>query len=425
MNDRIRHRHTPRLTLALLAAISTCGFIDRVVMNVLAQPIKQEFQLTDTEVAMIAGLAFSALNALLGIWVARFAERGNRIRFVWIGTIAWSAATALCGLANGFVSLLLARVSVGVGEAVGLPAAASAVSDCFPREKRTTAVSVMQLAPPIGAFLGATFGGMIAQAWGWRHAFWIAAAPGIVLALLLIVFVREPERGRFDDPARIDEVPSFGAVLGRLWGWRSLRHLLIGSTVASAVGFGLNGFLAAWLTRRFGLNFGEAGIAVGLLTVPSILGVAGSGWLADRLGRRDSRWYPLIPGITLLASAPLYVAAVTQGAPAAAIALLGGAALVQYCYLGITAGMFQNMMHPRMRASSVAVTGLVYSVIGGGLGPLLLGRLSDHFAPDATPAGSAAGLGMALAVMAFGYLWAALHYLWATRYVREELARRI
>jgi len=357
MDQGTGRRHAPRLTLGLLAAVSTCGFIDRIVMNVLAQPIKLEFHLTDLEVALVAGLAFSALNALLGIAIARYAERGNRIRFIWIGTLAWSVATALCGLANGFVSLLLARVSVGVGEAVGLPAAASAVSDCFPRERRTTAVSVMQLAPPIGAFLGATLGGTIAQSLGWRYAFWAAAAPGALLALVLILAVPEPQRGRFDDPARADEVPPLGAVLGRIWGWRSLRHLLIGSTVASAVGFGLNAFLAAWLTRRFGLDFGQAGIAVGLLTVPSILGVAGSGWLADRFGNGDGRWYPLIPGLTLLASAPLYVAAVMQGAATAAIALLAAAALVQYCYLGITAGMFQNMMHPRMRASTVRPRG--------------------------------------------------------------------
>jgi MFS family permease len=191
------------------------------------------------------------------------------------------------------------------------------------------------------------------------------------------------------------------------------------------VGFGLNGFLAAWLTRRFGLDFGQAGVAVGLLTFPSIIGVSGSGWLADRLGRGDGRWYALIPGITLLAAAPLYVAATMSGSSGTAIALLAGAALVQYCYLGITAGVFQNMMHPRMRASSFAVTNLVYSVVGGGLGPLLVGGLSDRLAPAQTPAGSATGLGLALAVVTLGYVWAGVHYLWAARYLREELARPV
>ncbi len=134
-----QRRAAPRLTLGLLAAISTCGFIDRILMNVLAQPIKLEFGLSDFEVALLAGLAFALLNAVLGIWIARIAERGNRIRLVWIGTALWSLATAACGMAGSFTTLLFARVSVGVGEAVGLPAAASAVSDCFPREKRTTA----------------------------------------------------------------------------------------------------------------------------------------------------------------------------------------------------------------------------------------------------------------------------------------------
>jgi MFS family permease len=425
MEDGTGRRHAPRLTLGLLAAISTCGFIDRIVMNLLAQPIKVEFRLTDLQVAMIAGLAFSVLNAVLGIWIARFAERGNRIRFIWIGTLAWSAATAACGFANSFVTLLLARVGVGVGEAVGLPAASSAVSDCFPREKRTTAVSVMQLAVPLGAFIASIFGGMIAQAWGWRYAFWIAAAPGALFALLLLIFVPEPARGRFDDPARIDDLPSLLAVLGRIWNWRSLRHLLIGSTVASAVGFGLNNFLAAWLIRRFEFNLAQAGLAVGFLTLPSVAGVWCAGWLADRFGRSDARWYTWIPAITLLVSAPLYFIAATRTTPSVAIALLTGAALVQYCYLGITAGLFQNMMHPRMRASSTAINSLAYSVLGAALGPILVGTLSDHLAGATTPAASAAGLGMALALTALGYLWAALHYLWATRYVGAELARPV
>jgi MFS family permease len=416
-------RQAPYLTLALLAAIQTCGFIDRILMNVLAQPIKLEFGLTDFQVGLVAGLAFAALNALLGIWVARWAERNARIGLIALGTFLWSIATAACGLASSFVTLLLARIGVGVGEAVGLPATHSAVSDCFPKEKRATAMSVMLLAPPIGAFLGSAAGGLIAHAWGWRYAFWVAAVPGAILALLLMLLVTEPARGRFDNlGTKADEVPPLTAVLARIWQRRSLRHLLIGTTVASAVGFGLNAFMAAYLTRRYGFDFAQAGVAAGLLTsVPSITGVWGAGWLTDRLGRKDGRWYALLPGLALFAAAPLYVLAVTRDTAAGAIALLAASALVQYCYLGPTAGVFQNMMHPRMRASAAAVTTLVYSLVAGAIGPLLVGGLSDRFAPDATSSGSATGRMWAMAAVALGYIWGGLHLVWASRSLHEEL----
>lgn len=417
-------RNAPWLTLALLTAISTCGFIDRILMNVLAEPIKLEFGLTDFELSLLVGPAFAVLYAVLAIPMARVAERRRRLSLISIGTVLWSVATAACGMASNFVSLLLARVGVGVGEAVGLPATSSVVSDCFPREKRATAMSVMLLAPPIGAFLGSAAGGMIAQYWGWRDAFWVAAIPGGILALLVVLFLAEPERGRFDNlGAKTDEVPPLRAVLGRILGRHSLRHMLIGNTVAGAVGFGLNAFLAAYLTRRFGFDFAQAGIAAGLLTsVPSITGVYGAGWLADRIGRTDKRWYGLLPGIALLIAAPLYVLAVTRDTPGMAIALFAAAALVQYCYLGTTAGVFQNMMHPRMRASATATTGLVYSLVAGIIGPMLVGGLSDMLAPDKTPQGSATGLMWAMAAVALGYLWGGFHLIRASRKLPEELA---
>ncbi len=159
-----------------------------------------------------------------------------------------------------------------------------------------------------------------------------------------------------------------------------------------------------------------------IASLPASLSVIGAGWLADRLGRRDARWYGLIPGIALLITAPLYALAVTRDSAALAITLLTLCALVQYCYLGPTAGVFQNMMHPRMRASSSAFVNLIYSLVGGALGPLLIGALSDRLATGATPMGAAIGLSHAMAAMTLFYLWGAVHYLLATRYLREELA---
>lgn len=228
-------RDSPWLALTLLTAISTVGFIDRIVMNVLAVPIQAEFGLSDTQVGLLTGLAFSILNATLGIAIARYAERGNRLSLIAIGTLLWSIATAACGLVTQFTQLLLARIGVGVGEAVGLPAAQSVLSDYFPPEKRATAMSVFLLAPPVGAFIGSAGGGWVAQEWSWHVAFFIASIPGLMLAALAWWMIAEPPRGRHDREASA-EVPSIGAVLGRLLKLRSARQLLFGSTLASIVG---------------------------------------------------------------------------------------------------------------------------------------------------------------------------------------------
>jgi MFS family permease len=405
----------------VLAAISTCGFIDRVIMNVLVHPIKAEFHLSDTQVGLVGGFAFALLNVALGIWVARIAERRRRVTLIGIGTFLWSIATALCAATSSFATLALARIGVGVGEAVGLPSSQSVISDYFPKEKRTTAISVLVLAPPIGAFVGLTGGGMVAQEYGWRAAFLIAAAPGFLLSAMVLLTVAEPERGRHDAlGADGDRIPSFGAVLARMWGRHSFRHLLIGSTIASVAGFGVNLFLTTWFVRRFGYSLGQAGLTTGLIaSAPAILGVMACGWLCDRLARKDARAYADVPALCLLITAPVYILAVTSGSAGAAIPLLAVATLFQYNYLGPSQGVFQNLMHPRMRASSYAVINILYSLIGAGLGPVLVGGLSDHFS---TGRGEAAGLTIALALTALLYLWAAVHFFIARRRIREELA---
>jgi MFS family permease len=418
---------SPGWALFLLTGISICGFIDRIIMQVMVEPLKHEFRLSDLEIGLLVGLAFALLNVLLSLWVARLAERRERISLVWIGTILWSIATSLCGAATSFGALLAARIGVGVGEAVGLPATSSLLSDYFRPEKRTTAMSVLMLAPPIGAFLGSAGGAMVAQAYGWRYAFYVAAVPGFILAMLLAFTVKEPPRGVHDGlSSEKDVVPPLSAVLARIWRRRSLTHLLVGSTVASMTGFAVNAFLAAFLLRRFGFSLRDAGVTAGLIaSVPASLSVFGAGWLADRFGRRDARFYGWVPGIALFISAPLYALAVTRETAAGAITLLTLSALVQYCYLGPTAGVFQNMMHPRMRASATAFNSLIYSLLGGAVGPLLIGALSDHFTDKTAQAGPGIGLSHAMAAMTIFYVWGGVHYLLATRHLRHELALSI
>lgn len=412
-------RSSPTLALVLLTAIAVIGFVDRIIMNVLVEPIKAEFGLSDTEIGLVNGLAFAVLNIVLGLVVARIAERRRRLTLVAIGTFFWSIATALTGLAGSFWQLFAARIGVGVGEAVGLPSSSSIVSDYFPREKRATAISITSLSPPLGAFIGAVGGSLIAHEYGWQTALFAAAVPGILLSILLHLFVEEPPRGQYDNIADTAAVPSMGDVLRRYWQRGTIRHVLAGSAIASMVGFGLNTFLAAYLARRFGFSLVEAGLASGLVaSLPASLSVVGAGWLSDRLAPRDRRSYVLIPAVTLLLSCPLYLLGIWQDSAFWFIAIIGISALVQYCYLGPSFATIQNLLHPRMRATGAAFNNLVYSLVGGGLGPVLLGAVSDWTGDHAPSAGEA--LGWAMGIFALFYLWAALHYFLAARHIRAD-----
>ena len=412
-------RDSPWLALVLLTAISTVGFVDRIVMNVLAVPIQAEFRLSDTQVGLLTGLAFAVLNVVLGIAVARYAERGHRMSLIAIGTLLWSLATAACGMVGNWVQLLFARIGVGVGEAVGLPASQSVISDYFPPERRATAMSVLLLAPPIGAFLGSAGGSWIGQEFGWRQAFFIATVPGLLLALVAWALVAEPPRGRYDAEAG-SEVPSLGSVFRRLVGLRSARHLLAGSTIASMVGFGLNSFLAFLLVRKFGFSLAQAGLAAGLLgSLPGAIAVVAGGRLADWVGARNPSAYARIPGYCLLLAAPVYIIGITRDDATTLLVLVFAAALFQYTYLGVTFGVFQNLLHPRMRATGTALLNTVYGLVGQGLGPLLVGYLSDRLASEH---GAGNGLAYALAITAAIYLWAGVHYLAAGRHLKGDLA---
>ena len=411
-------RDSPWLALVLLTGIATVGFIDRIVMNVLAVPIQGEFKLSDTQVGLLTGLAFAVLNVVLAIFVARYAERGHRLRLIAVGTLLWSLATAACGMVGSWVQLLLARIGVGVGEAIGLPANQSVISDYFPPERRATAMGVFLLAPPIGAFLGSAGGSWIGQEYGWREAFLIATIPGALLALAAWALIAEPPRGRHDAGAG-DDVPSLGAVFNRLVGLRSARQLLAGSTLASMVGFGLNSFMAFLLVRKFEFSLAEAGLFAGLLaSLPGAISVVAGGRLADRYGASNPAAYARIPGLCLLVAAPIYILAITQDNVRLLLGLVFVAALFQYTYLGVTFGVFQNLLHPRMRATGSALLNMTYGLIGQGLGPLMVGWLSDKLAPDY---GSGNGLAYAMAITAAIYLWAAAHYLLAGRHVGADL----
>lgn len=439
--DRMHSRPYRGWVLGLLLVISMFGFIDRQIISAVAQPMKRQLGLSDTEIGVLGGLAFGVLNSLIGLPLARLAERFSRVAIYGIGVFLWSIATCACGLAGSFGQLLLARIGVGVGEATQ-PAVSSLMADYYPRDKRTTAAAIYVLAVPAGALIGQAGGGFIAQHWDWRWTFVAAGAPGALLALLLFLTVREPVRGRYDPPAAAgDPTPPFSAVLRRMVQRPSYLHVLMGSTLASMGGFGINVFLAAYLVRRFGLDYGQSGLLSGLISaIPGTISMLGAGLLADRLGRRDPRFYAWVPGIGSLLAGPLYIAAFLQGGWPAATALLMLTGLVQYAYMAPSIGVYQNVMEPRMRATSGAVVGIFTNLIASGVGPFMVGALSDSFArrafggdfATACHAGagargacleaSATGLQWAFVITALLYLWSAAHFALAGRTIARDMA---
>ena len=409
--------HSPKLALAIITLIGLVGFVDRIVVNAVVEPLKAEFGLSDAQIGLL-GFAYSGLNIVLGVIVARFAESRRRLTFTAVGTLLWSIAATGCGFVSGWYQLLAARIAVGVGEAVGLPANQSLIADYYPPERRATAMSVLLLAAPLGAFVGLAGGGYIAQIWGWRWAFIVTGVPGLLLAAVVWLFLREPERGRFDVMTD-DAVPPVSAVIRRFVVLPSARHLLIGSALGSMIGLGLIAFLSALISRRFGLPLGQAGLTTALISsFPAALATIGGGIVADRLAPRIRASYALVPAIGLLAAAPLYLIAFTRSGFVPFVVFTTLAALLQFAYLGVTVGTLNNMMHPRMRATANALTNIVGGLFGG-LGPVLIGAMSDRLAATGLP--SHLALGYAMAGGSLLSLWAAGHYFIAARTVAADM----
>lgn len=418
MSDMGLRKASPWFALVVLAAISTVGFIDRIVVNVLVEPIKTEFGLTDGQVSLM-GVAFTVLNIGAGLLVARAAERMRRLTLISVGTLLWSGATALCGWAGGWIQLLAARMGVGLGEAIGLPSLQSVISDYFPANKRGMAMSVLALAPALGALVGFMGGGWIAQHFGWRETFLVAAVPGVVLAAVAWFMVAEPKRGAHDAVADSEDVPPVSAVLRRLFALPSARQLVIGSAFAAMLGFGLNYFFTSLMIRKFEVGLAEAGLYSGLIaSAPAAVSVILQGMLGDRLGAKNPAAYALVPAVCLLLGGPLYVLAITREELGPLLMLVSVATFLNFGYLGITYAALQNLMHPRMRATCSAVLSGVYGVASA-LGPMLVGWLSTGFADSR---GETQGLVLAMAITGALYFWAGLHYLLAARRYGADLA---
>lgn len=439
------HGWRSHYTLALLLAVYTMSFIDRNIMGILMQPIKEEFQVSDTAMGLLSGLTFALFYSALAVPFGRYADRANRRNVVAWCCAAWSVMTGLCGTATGYWSLALARVGVAVGEAGGTSPSIAMVADHYPPAQRGRAMGVYWLGPQLGILLGLTIGGWIAQHHGWRAAFLWMALPGLLFAVLLRFTGTEPRRGRWDAPADglggAGDAGDAGAgaarqeplagMLRSMWASAAFRRITLGGLLMGFAGYGIGIWMPAFLVRTHGMTLQGAGIVMGLLGgVMAALGALLCGWLSDRLSRRDARWRLGVPVLGCLLSVPSVLAFFfTEPGPAWTLgSLVVPHAVGWYMLFGITAvwwsapvfAVLSELIAPQRRATGMSVFNLGLTMVGAGLGPLVVGVLSDalvpYFAQDALRWALAASAVVCYALGIAVFLWS------VPAYARERVA---
>lgn len=372
--------------LGVLCIANILAGLDRSVMSLLLQPIKQELQASDTEMSILTGASFIIFYSLFGLYIARLADRGNRRSILAGAVVVWSAMTGLCGMATNFLFMAVARAGVGIGESAGTPTTMSLIADYYKRELRTQAVSIFHIAVPLGGIFLTPLLGVIADTYGWRAAFYVLAVPGIFVALLLQFTVKEPIRGALDGaPTQSGAQPTFGQTIGIMWSSRPFRLIMIGNAI---VGLGV-GTLAAWgpavMMRAFNLSATMvASVASPLFALGSLAGTAVGGFAIGYFVKRfkDYRWTILLPAIASIATVP---AGLLFGyAPTWQLTVFGG--VLGTFSVGMRTAPYLalvlDLVPSNCRGMAAAATVVANSVIGMAGGPLIVGVISDILAPS-------------------------------------------
>lgn len=405
--------------LAILTLVYACNFIDRQLLVILQEPIKKDLGLSDTQLGLLSGFSFAIFYVTCGIPIARLADRTSRRTVIFAAVTVWSVMTALCGLAANFVQLLMARIGVAVGESGGSPPAHSMISDIFPPARRATALSVYSVGVHIGILAGFLLGGRLAEHFGWRTAFLVVGPPGIILACLLRLTVREPARGGAQ-PDQAAQRP-LGETLAQLWSLRSFRHIAMVAGVQGLLVYGVGNWFASFFLRSFPIKIGE--LSMWLALAVGLGGACGTllgGFATDRLGTKDKRWYLWIPLLGVAVALPTLITILTTGNLPLALALafvFNGAINL---YLAPIFAVSHGLVDGRSRALVSSILFFLSNLIGLGAGPTLVGFLSDRF----TAAGNLHSLRDAMLILGtVACLWGAVHYLLAARALNADAAK--
>ena len=369
-----------------LAVVYVLNFLDRQIVSILGKDISAELHLTKTQFGLLGGTSFALLYTTCGIGVAYLADRVSRKWIIAMACAIWSLFTALCGTAQNFTQLLFYRMGVGFGEAGGSPPSYSLISDYFPAERRGTALAIYSLGVPVGSMLGAFLGGKLALAYGWRTAFFVVGAPGIILAVLMLLLVREPKRGGLDVPldgaSDHPPAPPILTAIRSFFGNRTLLLTAVSSAMSAFVGYaglvwnpqfleGVKQMAAADVATYYALALGVTGI----------VGTLASGWLVDKLGKKDRRWFAWVPAIAFTLSIPFWFGLLWAPTWQLAMLFLLGPMLMNQTYLAPAITVVQNAVPPAQRTMTGAIMLFILNLVGLGVGPVYVGWIADKMEP--------------------------------------------
>lgn len=411
------------LTLALLTCTYFFSYMDRQILAILLERIKADLVLTDTQLGLLSGLVFAIFYATLGIPVARLADRTSRRNIIAVSLSIWSAMTALCGFAQNFAQLMLFRIGVGVGEAGSSPPSHSIIADLYPPEKRASAMAVYSLGVVLGAGFGTLIGGVVAHSYGWRIAMMTVGLPGIILAVLVRLFMVEPRRGLSDAARAVAApMPSVAQGFASMWASAPARHLVFGVTLTSMIGYALTGWGPSFMQRSLGVSMLDVSryIALPGALFGAISALAG-GKIADVLAKRHGlhvqSWVVLVMKALAL---PFALVFYLVDVPFIAIGSYFVYLVFANSYLGPSFALIQHLAPLQIRAMWAAITLLVINLVGLGLGPTLVGWLSDILKPGF----GEDSLRYALVIIVMMTPWALFHY-WRAGVLlkRDEEAR--
>jgi len=414
--DNKRYRN---YVLFMLTIAYAFNFIDRQILVILQESIKQELLLSDSQLGLLTGIAFAFFYVMMGIPVARLADKWVRRNIMSIAISTWSFFTVISGFAQNFAHLLIARVGVGVGESGCSPPAHSMISDMYPAEKRGMALSTYSLGINIGVLFGFLLGGWINEFFGWRVAFVVVGIPGILIGILIQFTIKEPIRGARDAIEKVEDAVSFKVSISVLWSKKSFRHISFGASSLALVAYGGAIWFAPYMLRNFDIQTGELGTWLALIS--GILGGAGTlygGYLADKKGGEDKRWYIWIPAISAAIAVPFLFLVYLLDELYVVLCFFAIPAAMATVYMGPSLAMVQGLVNVRMRALASAILFFAINILGLGLGPVLVGIISDVITPDfGTRSVGYAVLGVSV-VFSMIAIW---QFLAAGKYINDEM----
>jgi len=408
--------------LIMLTLVYAVNFIDRQLLTILQESIKIELGLSDLQLGLLTGFVFAIFYVLAGVPIARLAERSNRRNIIAASIGIWSFMTAISGFVANYAQLVLARIGVGIGEAGCSPPAHSMISDMYPPERRASALSFYSTGINVGIMIGILFGGFINEYFGWRVAFMVVGAPGLLVALVVWLTVAEPIRG-WSEKNPVEEKPaSFGRVLSFILERGFLIHVSIAAGLSGLVGYSLTSWMPPFFIRSYGMGTGELSLwlAAGIGFFGA-LGTFGWGFMCDQWGKKDKRWYVWLPGLAILLTViPVVIIFTSTDKYTSLIGSLF-TGFFTTGYLGAALAVFHGTVEPRMRATSSALFFLVLNLIGLGCGPTIVGAVSDWLRPEY---GEESVRYAVLYVVPASCVWAFAHFMFAARGLQQEEGAR-